>query len=42
VRLLADPDRRRSLATRARAWAEERFGWPTRVAAYEQLYERLT
>jgi glycosyltransferase involved in cell wall biosynthesis len=40
--LLADPERRRSLATCARVWAEERFGWPTRIAAYEQLYERLT
>jgi polysaccharide biosynthesis protein PslH len=42
VGLLADPERRRSLATCARAWAEEHFDRTARTAAYERLYDRLT
>jgi glycosyltransferase involved in cell wall biosynthesis len=40
--LLEDPERRVALAGRARAWAEENLGWDRWIAAYEELYERLT
>lgn len=40
--LLEDRDGRVTLAGRARAWAEENLGWERPVAAYEELYDRLT
>jgi len=39
--LLADPDKRSSLASRARAWACANLGWERSVAAYEELYRTL-
>ena len=41
VELLVDPDKRGSLATRARAWACDHLGWERSVAAYEELYDTL-
>jgi glycosyltransferase involved in cell wall biosynthesis len=41
VGLLTDPDKRSSLAKRARAWACTNIGWEKSVAAYETLYESL-
>jgi glycosyltransferase involved in cell wall biosynthesis len=41
VQLLADPERRRSLARRARAWACDALGWERATAAYERLYRSL-
>ena len=41
VELLADPDKRSSLASRARAWACDHLGWERSVAAYEELYDAL-
>lgn len=40
-RLLADPQQRAALGTRARAWACAHLGWDTSIAAYEALYEHL-
>jgi glycosyltransferase involved in cell wall biosynthesis len=39
--LLCDPDRRRAMGVRARAWAETSFTWPVIAAQAEQLYARL-
>ena len=39
--LLRDPERRRALARRARAWACANLGWENSVAAYETLYTSL-
>lgn len=39
-RLLDDPGARRALARRARAEAQQRFGWEACVAAHEDLYGR--
>ena len=39
--LLSDPDRRRAMGARARAWAEASFTWPVIAAQAEQLYARL-
>jgi len=41
VGLLVDPDKRSSLARRARAWACANLGWERSVAAYEELYEKV-
>jgi glycosyltransferase involved in cell wall biosynthesis len=41
VQLLADPEKRVSLAARARAWACANLGWEKSIAAYEALYESL-
>jgi glycosyltransferase involved in cell wall biosynthesis len=41
VHLLADPEGRSSLATRARAWASANLGWEKSISAYEALYEEL-
>ncbi len=41
IQLLADPERRVSLANRARAWACANLGWDKSVAEYEALYSRL-
>ena len=41
VDLLSDGDRRHSLATQARGWAEEHLGWEPILAAYGQLYREL-
>lgn len=41
VKLLVDSDRRRELAMRARAWAEENLSWEHSVAAFERLYASL-
>lgn len=38
-RLAADPAARAALATRERAWVEERWSWEATAAAYEALYE---
>jgi glycosyltransferase involved in cell wall biosynthesis len=40
--LLADPERRRELAGRARAWASSHLTWDRPVAAFERLYETLS
>ena len=39
--LLQDPDKRSSLASRARLWACANLGWERSVAAYEELYSTL-
>jgi glycosyltransferase involved in cell wall biosynthesis len=39
--LLVDPDKRSSLASRARVWACSNLGWERSVAAYEGLYSTL-
>lgn len=39
--LLEDPARRRSLASRAAAWAEANLSWEAAVLAYERLYDEL-
>jgi glycosyltransferase involved in cell wall biosynthesis len=39
--LLRDPERRATLARRARAWACANLGWENSVAAYEALYTSL-
>jgi glycosyltransferase involved in cell wall biosynthesis len=39
--LLADPEKRSCLASRARAWACANLGWDRSVAAYEELYNAL-
>jgi glycosyltransferase involved in cell wall biosynthesis len=39
--LLANPARRESIGTSARAWAEANLSWDSRVAAYDQLYTAL-
>jgi glycosyltransferase involved in cell wall biosynthesis len=39
--LVADPDKRGSLARRARAWACANLGWERSIAAYEELYRTL-
>jgi glycosyltransferase involved in cell wall biosynthesis len=41
VELLDAPERRRRLASRARAWACAHLGWDASVAEYEALYSRL-
>ena len=41
VGLLVDPDKRNSLARRARAWACANLSWERSVAAYEELYEKV-
>jgi len=41
VQLLADPERRASVATRARTWACANLGWEKSIAAYESLYHGL-
>jgi glycosyltransferase involved in cell wall biosynthesis len=41
IRLLADPEKRTSLAKRARSWACANLGWENSVAAYEQVYNML-
>jgi glycosyltransferase involved in cell wall biosynthesis len=41
VGLLLEPERRRALGERARAWAEEGLGWERGVEAFEQLYDDL-
>ena len=41
VGLLLDPGRRRALAERARAWAEENLGWERGVAEFERLYDTV-
>ena len=40
--LLIEPERRRALGQRARAWAEEHLGWERGAEAFEELYDRLT
>jgi len=40
--LLIEPERRRALGQRARAWAEEHLGWERGAEAFEALYDRLT
>ncbi len=39
--LLSDPERRATIARRARAWACANLGWEKSVAAYERLYDSL-
>lgn len=39
--LIADAEKRSSLASRARAWACTNLGWERSVAAYEELYRTL-
>jgi glycosyltransferase involved in cell wall biosynthesis len=39
VGLLLEPERRRALGERARAWAEQDLGWESGVEAFEQLYD---
>ena len=39
--LLADQDKRGSLASRARTWACANLAWERSVAAYEELYDKL-
>jgi glycosyltransferase involved in cell wall biosynthesis len=41
VGLLVEPERRRALGERARAWAEQHLGWERGVEAFEQLYDDL-
>src|SRR5439155_9300616 len=41
VQLLTDPEKRASLAARARTWACANLGWEKSIVAYEALYERL-
>jgi polysaccharide biosynthesis protein PslH len=41
VGLLLEPEQRRALGERARAWAEEDLGWERGVEAFEQLYDDL-
>ena len=41
TQLLEDRERRRSLGTSARAWAEENLGWGRGVEAFERLYDTL-
>jgi glycosyltransferase involved in cell wall biosynthesis len=41
VQLLTDPEKRLSLAARARAWAYANLSWKKSVEAYEKLYESL-
>lgn len=41
IDLLGDPERRRGLASNARAWACTHLGWETVVANYEALYDSL-
>jgi glycosyltransferase involved in cell wall biosynthesis len=40
--LLIEPERRRALGQRARAWAEEHLGWERGAEAFEELYDRLS
>jgi polysaccharide biosynthesis protein PslH len=40
-RLLAEPERRRELAERARSFALERLGWERTLAAYDRLHASL-
>jgi polysaccharide biosynthesis protein PslH len=39
--LLADPERRRAQASRARAWALANLSWDTSIRAYQKLYDSL-
>jgi glycosyltransferase involved in cell wall biosynthesis len=41
VALLRDPEARKALGARARAWALSTLGWDGPVAAFERLYARL-
>jgi glycosyltransferase involved in cell wall biosynthesis len=41
VQLLAEPERRALVATRARTWACANLDWEQRIAAYEALYDSL-
>jgi glycosyltransferase involved in cell wall biosynthesis len=41
LRLLEDPDERRRLAERGRAWAEENLGLQRVTSAYERIYHEL-
>jgi glycosyltransferase involved in cell wall biosynthesis len=41
VELVADPEKRGHLASRARAWACANLGWERSVGAYEELYRTL-
>jgi glycosyltransferase involved in cell wall biosynthesis len=41
VELLLDRERRRELATSARAWAVEELGWDESLASFERLYDSL-
>jgi glycosyltransferase involved in cell wall biosynthesis len=41
TRLLADTERRISLAAHARSWADAHLSWEKSIAAYETLYEHL-
>jgi len=40
VQLLTYPERRTSLAARARAWANTNLRWERSIALYEGLYEK--
>jgi glycosyltransferase involved in cell wall biosynthesis len=40
--LLADPERRASLAASARTWACANLGWDTFIACHEALYDSLS
>ena len=42
AQLLAHPEQRTALATRARAWAQANLSWERSVVAYEGLYESLS
>jgi len=39
--LMAEPERRRMMGTRARKWAESNLGWDTPIETYESLYDVL-
>jgi glycosyltransferase involved in cell wall biosynthesis len=41
VELLDDRERRRTLASSARAWAEEQLGWERGAEAFEQVYDAV-
>jgi glycosyltransferase involved in cell wall biosynthesis len=41
VYLLENPEERRALAYRARAWAREHIAWEASIAKYETLYKEL-
>jgi glycosyltransferase involved in cell wall biosynthesis len=41
VRLAEDPELRRAMGERARAWALRHLGWEARVKQYEALYQEL-
>jgi glycosyltransferase involved in cell wall biosynthesis len=42
AQLLADPGRRRALATDAREWSRSNLGWDRVASAYDALYRSLT